>query len=176
MPVALTENEADCPTQTVEACGCVVIAVAGLIVTDAEELLEQPLLFLTVALSIAALAAPAVHVRLRVPCPAVIVPPVMLHVYIAPAPASGTEAVLPVAFAHTTDGAVIVASGLGLTVIVALPDEEPLAKFASEIAVTEYVVIIVGLTVRVAGFAVTPDCVTPSDHVTFHGDAPVKVA
>ena len=153
-----------------------VIAVAGLIVTEAELLLEQPLLFFTVTLSIVVPDPLAVHVRLRVFWPAVIVPPVIDQVYIAPAPASGMEATLPVEFAQTDSGAVIVASGFAFTITVALPDEVPFAKFISEMAVTVYVVVIVGLTVRVAGLVVTPVCVTPSDHVMFQGDAPVRTA
>ena len=150
--------------------------VAGLIVTGTAPLLEQPLIFLTVTLSIAVPVPPAVHVIFGVFCPVAIVPPVMDHVYIAPAPASGTEAVFPVEVAHTVGGAVIVASGLAFTITTALPEEEPLAKFASAIAVTVYVVFIAGLTVRMAGLVVTPVCVTPSDHVTFQGGAPVNVA
>ena len=63
-----------------------------------------------------------------VPAPAVIVPLVMPHTYVAPRPAFGTEAVLPVEFAHTGVGAgVIVQSGSGFTVseassLVADPD------------------------------------------------------
>jgi hypothetical protein len=67
------------------------------------------------------------------------------------------------------------AVGRGLTVTLALPDEVP-AQFASETAVTVYVVVEPGLTLRVAGLEVTPVCVTPSDHVKFQGLVPVSVA
>jgi len=62
------------------------------------------------------------------------------------------------------------AVGNGLTVIVALPDEVPgLGPTASETAVTVYVVVVVGFTLRVAGLTVMPLCVTRSDHVMLHG-------
>ena len=54
-----------------------------------------------------------------------IVPLVMPHAYVAPRPASGTEAVLPVEFAQTCAGVgVIVQSGSGFTVTVTLAHVE----------------------------------------------------
>src|SRR4051812_44254066 len=59
--------------------------------------------------------APAVNVIARVVAPAVMVPPVIVQEYDAPAPASGTDAELADA-AATLDGALIVASGEAMTV------------------------------------------------------------
>jgi hypothetical protein len=67
------------------------------------------------------------------------------------------------------------AVGRGLTVTTALPDPAP-AQLASETAVTVYVVVAAGLTLRVAGEAATFDCVTPSDQTTVHGPEPVRAA
>ena len=67
------------------------------------------------------------------------------------------------------------AVGDGLTVTRALPEDVP-AQCVSETVTTVYVVVAAGLTERVAGEAATPLCVTPSDHVTFHGPAPVSAA
>src|SRR5882672_6759290 len=55
---------------------------------------------------------------LRVPAPPVMLLPVPLivHEYVAPTPASGTEAALLVELTHREETAVIVASGVGLTV------------------------------------------------------------
>ena len=36
--------------------------------------------------------------------------------------------------------------------------------------------LVEGLTERVAGLELTPLCVVPSDHATFHGPVPVNVA
>ena len=67
------------------------------------------------------------------------------------------------------------AVGRGFTTTAALPDAVP-AQCASLSAVTVYVVVPAGDTERVAGDAATPDCVTPSDHVTVQGALPVKAA
>ena len=63
------------------------------------------------------------------PDPAAIVPPVIDHEYVAPVPALGTEAVLPVEFAHTALGAVIVELGadIGMVVSCEPPLLHPLA-------------------------------------------------
>jgi len=79
---------------------------------------------------------PAVNLIDRVPAPSVIVPFVIDQAYVAPVPAFGTEAELPVESAHTAAGAVITAEGAGFTLTVALPDEVP-AQAASAKAVTE---------------------------------------
>src|SRR6185369_10709878 len=70
------------------------------------------------------------------------------------------------------------AVGRGFTVITALPVRSPACAvhFESVRAVTVYVVVALGLTLRVAGLAATPLCNTPSDHVTFHGPVPVNTA
>ena len=94
----------------------------------------------------------------------------------------GTDAVLPVEFAQTDDGVVIDEDGNGLTVTAALPDEvPPLHPVESVTAVTVYVLVDAGVTVRVAGLVLTPLCVklvppAPSSHVTVHGCVPVSAA
>ena len=57
----------------------------------------------------------------------------------------------------------------------ALPVPE-FGQFASETNVTEYVVVEEGLTDRVSGLLATPALVTPSDHTTVQGAAPVSTA
>ncbi len=47
---------------------------------------------------------------------------------------------------------------------------------ASETAVTVYVVVLAGVTFRVAGDVLTFGWVTPSDHVTLQGAVPVREA
>src|SRR5437867_1227953 len=64
---------------------------------------------------------PAVNVIVRVPAPAVIVPPPIVHEYVAPIPASGTEAMFPVELGHTEDAAVIEADGAVLTTAFVVP-------------------------------------------------------
>ncbi len=49
------------------------------------------------------------------------VPPAIVQAYVAPAPASGTEAARPVAPAQKPAGAAMTTDGIGLTVTVALP-------------------------------------------------------
>src|ERR1700690_757155 len=65
--------------------------------------------------------------------------------------------------------------GDGLTVIAALPElvPEPLASLTE---VTVYVIVEVGLTVRVAGLALTASGELSSDHCTLHGPVPVRSA
>ena len=78
-----------------------------------------------------------------------------------------------------SDAVVII--GNGLTVIVALPEDVPAPQPpASETAVIVYVIVANGLTVRVAGLVDT-FCVklvppAPSNHVTLHGDVPLRSA
>ena len=69
-----------------------------------------------------------------------------------------------------------VAVGGGWTVTTAPPDPAPPAQLASETAVTVYVAVAAGLTLRVAGDARTFDCATPSDQTTVHGPVPVSAA
>ena len=93
------------------------------------------------------------------------------HAQVAPPdPESGVAA--PAQIAAEPDAAAV---GRGLIVTTALPEALP-AQFASETAVTVYVVVAAGLTERVAGEAATPLCVTPSDHVTLQGPVPVSAA
>jgi hypothetical protein len=51
----------------------------------------------------------------------VAVPFVTLHRYVAPRPASGTDAVLPTELKHTDDADVMTEDGVGLTVMTADP-------------------------------------------------------
>ena len=69
----------------------------------------------------------------------------------------------------------MVTTGFGLTLTTALPDDVP-AQFASLSVVIVYVVVLDGLTLRVA---VVPDvivCTKPSDQVRLNGAVPVSVA
>jgi hypothetical protein len=118
---------------------------------------------------------PAVHVIDDVPVPAVMTPFAIAHAYVAPAPALGTDAVFPVEPGHTADGAVM-AEGRTTTLTVAVPDELPEHTVASETEVTAYAVETAGLTVRVAGLALMPDCTTPSVQTRLHGGVPVNTA
>src|SRR5512132_3665318 len=86
----------------------------GVTVTFADFESPQPPA-LTAALSVSVPGGPAVNVIVRVPAPPVIAPPVIVHEYVAPAPASATEAVLD-APESMDGGTVIVAFGIGLTV------------------------------------------------------------
>jgi hypothetical protein len=97
-----------------------------------------------------------------VPAPDVIVPFVIVQTYVAPVPALGTEAARPPLFWQAAEGAEIVAEGTVLTVTVALP-EAVLAQLASATVATEYVVVVDGETVRVAGLEPIPLWTNPSD-------------
>jgi hypothetical protein len=66
---------------------------------------------------------PAVQVTVREVCPLVIVPLLIVQLYPALAPASGTEEVLPVELAQTVAGAVIVAE-------IALPTDSTTSSLA----------------------------------------------
>jgi hypothetical protein len=65
-----------------------------------------------------------------------IVPLAIVHEYVAPIPASGTEAEFPAELGHTEDGAVITADGDVLTTafVMATGDAQP-----ATVAVTPYV-------------------------------------
>jgi hypothetical protein len=97
--------------------------LGGVTVTFADFVSEQPADVVTVTCSVSVPAAPAVNVMFDVPVPAVIVPLVMDQLYVAPAPAFATDALLPVEPATTLDGAVIVAFGFGLIVTVVVAEE-----------------------------------------------------
>src|ERR1051325_8542546 len=79
------------------------------------DLLSEQAPRVTVTLSVSVPAGPAWKVMERVPAPAVIAPPEMDQLYVAPLPASATEAV-PLAPEVSVDGAVMVASGTALIV------------------------------------------------------------
>lgn len=99
-----------------------------------------------------------------VPCPPVMAPFPIVHAYVDPAWA-GTLAMWFGEPAPTVAGAVMTGiAGEGLTVTRALPVATP-EPFVSDTAVTVYVVVTAGLTLRVAGLVSRPDCVTESDHV-----------
>jgi hypothetical protein len=120
-------------------------------------------------------AVPAVNRIWLVPCPLVIVPFPSVQVYVDP----GLGRTLAVRFgdpAPTVAGAEITGAGRsGSTVTAALPVDEP-GPFASETAATVYVVVVAGLTLRVAGLVRTPVCAMASDHVIDHGGVPVSTA
>jgi hypothetical protein len=65
--------------------------------------------------------APAVKVIALVPAPAVMVPPVIDHAYVAPA-CVGTDALRPVAAVVTAEGTVSVATGAATTSTATAPD------------------------------------------------------
>ena len=81
----------------------------------------QPLALVMSTLKPTGTLLPTEKVMLRVPCPAVIVPLLTIQLYMAPTPASGTLARLPVELTHTATGAVIVALGSGFTVTCRVP-------------------------------------------------------
>jgi hypothetical protein len=80
---------------------------------------------------------PAVKVIERPVEEPTMVPFPIRQLYVAPGPASGTEAARPVPFWQARGGAVIVAFGIGFTVTTAEPDEVPPHVVASVRAVTE---------------------------------------
>jgi hypothetical protein len=96
----------------------------------------QDAAFVTVTPRTQTPAVPAVNVIAGLPGPAVIVPFEIVQRYVAPAPASGTEATRPACPGTAELGAEITAEGaLPATVTVADPEEVP-APFTSETAVT----------------------------------------
>jgi len=96
----------------------------------------QPVDDVTVTLSDTAPEDPAVNLIAFVLAPDVIVPFVIDQEYVTPAPALGTEALLPVELAHTDPGPVMTVEGSGFRLTVALPPEVP-EQAASETDVTE---------------------------------------
>ena len=106
-----------------------------------------------------------------VPWPEEIAPFVTVQTYVAPV-VSGTEAV-PVRPAQTREGTVRVAEGTGLTVTTAEPAAVP-AQIVSVTVRTVYVVVVRGVTSRVAGLAARPLWVTPSDQMSDQGPVPVS--
>ncbi len=132
-PAPASGTLAACPVvlaQTAE--GAVIVAEGtGFTVTFADSLAEQPAAVATVTVSCTGPVAAASNVIDAVPVPPVIVPFVIPHVYVAPAPASGTLAACPVVLAQTAAGAVIVAEGTGFTVTFADPLAEQPAAVAT---------------------------------------------
>jgi hypothetical protein len=91
--------------------GAVIVASAtGLIPTDLDAVLWQLLGFTSVMPSCTVPEAPAEYWMDEVPWPEVMLPPVMVHVNVEPAPGFTTDALLPVLLAQTDAAAVIVAS------------------------------------------------------------------
>ena len=89
----------------------------------------QPL-FATTTVRVTLPVAPAVNVIDGVFAPAVIVPPLIDHVYVVPAGPAWTDAVLPLDPGTTVDGAVIVVDGVALTVTLtagAVPEQPVLS-------------------------------------------------
>ncbi len=82
----------------------------GLTARLAEPVALQPALVTTTVRPTDPLG-PAVNLIVRVPAPEVIVPFVIDQEYVAPDPAFGTAAVLPVEFAHTDAAAEMTAEG-----------------------------------------------------------------
>ena len=98
------------PTEFGEAFIVMATSAAKPIGTDNEPLPTQPFV-LTVTLSETLVPLPALKVMTFVPWPAVIVPPLIDHVYVVPVGPEATDAELPVEFAPTLCGALIVACG-----------------------------------------------------------------
>ncbi len=65
-------------------------------------------------------------------------PPVIVQAYVAPTPAVGTEAVLPVELAQTPEGAVIVELGppMGIVVFCDPPPKQPAALVIEQSSTT----------------------------------------
>jgi hypothetical protein len=135
-PTPASGTDAEFPVELAHAAvGVVIVALGdGLIVTVAFEDAEQPLLLVTVIARVTEPDAPAVNVIFLVPVPAVIEPLVIVHAYAELAPASGTDAELPVELEHTEDGAVIEALGGGFIVTVVLEDAEQPLLFVTVMA------------------------------------------
>ena len=120
-------------------------AVPVTFTTFVEELEQPPVV--TVTPSVTEPEAGAENVIEDVPLPAVIVPPVIDQEYVDEGDEVATEALLPVEFALTDVGAVIVEFGTAFTAIVCEADaEQPLPS----VTVTLYVVVAVGATEIVA--------------------------
>jgi hypothetical protein len=81
----------------------------------------------TVTFNVTIPDAPAMKVMLRVPAPPVIAPFPIDQVYVAPTPASGTEAPWPPELEQTEEGAVIVESGdvVTMALVIAAVDTQP---------------------------------------------------
>src|SRR5690349_4533280 len=100
----------------------VTLFASGVTVTLIEFVAGQLLLPVMSTCNVSVPAVPAVKVMLFVPMPAVMVPLVMDQLYVAPAPALATVALWAGEAAVTLKGAVMVASGSGMTVVVMAAD------------------------------------------------------
>jgi hypothetical protein len=111
----------------VASLGALMVGVVGALttVTVALPLVGVPAM-VTVHPSVRVPAVPAVNVMACVPAPAVIVPSVMVHTYVAPA-CDATDAASPVAPEAAVDGAVIDTTGAATTATVAVALAEPAA-------------------------------------------------
>jgi len=109
--------------------------------------------FVTVTSSWTVSEDPAVKIIVRVPLPDVIVPFVIDQLYVAPAPAEGTEALLPGEFGQIDVGAEITTEGSArmTTFVVAGSDVQPFA-----VAVTLYTPAAESGADRICGFC-SPD-------------------
>ena len=115
----------------------------------------QPFLF-TLTLNTTLPLGAAVKVMLSVPAPPVIVPPVMVHVYEAPA-TMDVEAVLPVELAQTFAGALMTAAGGAVIVTELLPVlTQPLL-----VTVTVRPTVPDAPAVNVMAFVVAPAVIVP---------------
>ena len=97
----------------------------------------QPALVRTVTESVRVPVLPAVKMMFLVPAPEVMVPFEMPQVYVAPDPAFGTDAALPVLPTSTAEGAEMVASGLALSVNVFVEESLPQGPVAVRTNVLE---------------------------------------
>ena len=123
VPVRTIESGVDCPAQIVAPPETAAVGRFAIGMSTEELGLQGP--EVTVAWRWTAPLAPAVKVTVRALAPPVIVPFVIDQAYVAPAPASGTEAVSPVVPLQADAGAVIEAEGGGVTVTFALPLANP---------------------------------------------------
>lgn len=122
-PAPASSTEAAFPTEDAQTEDGAVMVADGrpLTATLVEPPEAHPAEVVTVTVSPTEPEAGELNVIARVPAPAVIVPPVMAHAYVAPAPASGTDATLPVELGQTAGGAVIAADGAALTATLCEP-------------------------------------------------------
>lgn len=167
-PVSAAEIRAEPPGQMAVVPETVAVGFGLTVTVTVGALFDtQPLASVTVSVYVVVEAGEAVGEQLE----ALESPVAGAHEQeIPPEPESGVAP--PAQIAAVPEAAAV---GRGLTVTTALPDDVP-AQFASETAVTVYVVVAPGLTERVAGEEATPDCTAPSDHVTVHGAVPVSAA
>ena len=141
MPVDDVDSTTAPPAQNVVGPLAVIVGVVFVVMfVVALPLAVQPALF-TVTLICALPLAPTLYVMLVVPCPAVIVPLVMLHTYVDPEVGLTMFAASPVAFGHAFAGALICALGGAHAMVAAAENcevpspKEARLQFASLMAV-----------------------------------------